>query len=486
MIIDQILEGLECEIVYTNIILENLSIQDICYDSRKATENTIFVAIDGETVDGHRFIRDAHENGCRVFVVSKDVPLLEDSIYIEVSDGREALSKISANFFENPSKEMKIIGITGTKGKTTTSNYVKAILEKSGKKTGIIGTNGVFYAGIKEETDNTTPESYEIHRIFKDMLNEGIEYVVMEVSSSGLMMDRVLDVDYDIGVFTNISEDHIGPKEHPNFEHYLRCKARLFKLCKLGIVNVDDKYSYEILRRGTCNFITYSIDEESEYEATGLVKDRSLNHLGIEFRIRNSDSKYFISSPGKFSVYNALAAIITCKSLGVSDEIIKEVLSDIHVPGRVELVKGVPKGSVILDYAHNKTSLINVLDTLKDYHPRRLICLIGSVGGRGLSRRHEIGEVISEKCDVCILTSDNPDFEDPTIIIEDIIKGFSKDVEYIVEPDRKEAILKGLDMLRDEDILLLAGKGHEEHQLIEGKKVKHSDKETVINYLSTL
>lgn len=484
MIIDQVLEGLECEIVYTNIILENLTVQDICYDSRKAKENTVFVAIDGETVDGHKFIRNAHENGCRIFVVSKDVGLLEDSIYIKVQDGREALSKISSNFFENPSEELKIIGITGTKGKTTTSHYIKSILEKSGRNTGIIGTNGVFYNNKKEETDNTTPESYELHRIFRDMVNEGVEYVVMEVSSSGLMMDRVSDVKFNIGVFTNISEDHIGPKEHPNFGHYLRCKARLFKLCKLGIINLDDEYSAEIMKRGTCDFITYSIDKESDYEATNLIKDRSLNHLGVEFRIRNSDLKYFVSSPGKFSVYNALASIITCRALGIEDDLIKEVLADIHVPGRVELIKGIEKGSVILDYAHNKTSLNNVIDTLRDYHPRRLICIIGSVGGRGLSRRHEIGEVISEKCDFCILTSDNPDFEDPTQIIEDIIKGFVKDVDYLIEPDREKAIIKGLEMLRDEDILLLAGKGHEEHQLVEGKKVKHSDRDTVLNYIN--
>lgn len=478
-----ILKDTEYKVVSKDTNLDR-EIVDICYDSRKIKDDTMFVAIHGKTLDGHKYIKNAYENGSRVFVVEKDdVEMPKDSLVIKVKNARVFLSKASCNFFENPSEKLKIIGITGTKGKTTTSNYIKTILETAGKSTGIIGTNGIFYNDKEEIAYNTTPESYELHRVFNNMINDGVEYVVMEVSSLGLLMHRVDDVDFDLGLFTNISHDHIGPKEHATFEDYLECKIKLFNLCKVGIINIDDQESSKILEKGTCDFLTYSIDTTSDFQAINLVNEKSLDHLGVSFEIKDKDLSYFVSSPGKFSVYNSLAAISTCKYLGIEDKYIKKSLEDIHVSGRVEIIKGIKKGTVILDYAHNESSLNNVLDTLRQYNPNRLICLIGSVGGRGVSRRYEIGEVISKKCDVCILTSDNPDYEDPQLIIEDILKGFKKRTKYIIQTDRKEAIKEAFEMLEDGDILLLAGKGHEEYQIISGKREEHSDKEVILSLL---
>lgn len=477
MKLSKILEGLE----YSTLdCIKDLDIEDIHYDSRKCKENTIFVAIKGESLDGHKFIEKAYEKNCRVFIVEQRQNLPNDTIQIEVENSRLALSKISSNFFLNPSKDLKIIGITGTKGKTTTSNIIKKVIENAGYQAGVIGTNGIFYKNISEPSYNTTPESYELHRIFRDMINEGVEYVVMEVSSGGLMMDRVKDVEFDIGVFTNISEDHIGPKEHPDFEDYLYCKSKLFNLCKVGIVNRDDKNSDYIINNGKCKFITYSIDKPSDYRARNIEKSVDLDHLGVKFDILNEN--YIISSPGKFSVYNALSVIVVSKVLNIEKDIVKNTLKNIHVDGRVEIIKAVKRGTVILDYAHNKTSLLNILDTLREYNPKRLMCLIGSVGGRGISRRYEIGEVISEKCDICILTSDNPDFEDPNNIIKDIEKGFVKNVETIKNADRKTALTKALDIMEDGDILLVAGKGHETYQLIKGERIEYSDREVIKDY----
>lgn len=465
---------------------EDVDIKDIAYNSTEAGESSIFVALVGKTLDGHKYIEDAHNRGCRVFLLSdRNIKEYRDSIYIYVDNTRKALSKISANFFNHPSKNLKVIGITGTKGKTTTSNYLRQVLEDGGHSTGVIGTNGVYYNDRQEKTENTTPESYEIQRILGDMLDAGVEYVVMEVSSGGLMMDRVEDIEFDIGVFTNISEDHIGPKEHPSFEHYLQSKARLFKMCKHGIINLDDNYAEDIIRAASCEFTSYAIEnKKADILASNINLSKDVDHLGVSFDLKvkgELEKDYLISSPGNFSVYNALAVISIARQLGVDHKLVKESLKTVSVEGRVELLGVLEHASVILDYAHNKTSLENVLDTLREYNPRKLYCLIGSVGGRSIGRRSEIGQVISQKADVAILTSDNPDYEDPLEIIEGIREGFvDDDLELHVEEDRKKAIALAIDLLEDGDILLLAGKGHEDYQLICGKKIPHSDREIAL------
>ena len=460
--------------------IKNTEIKDIAYNSLKCEDGYIFVAIKGESVDGHKYAKNAYERGCRVFILQEDVELNEDVIKIFVKDSRIALSKTSANYFGNPSKELKVIGVTGTKGKTTITNYVSEVLNASKVNTGVIGTNGTFYNGISEKTVNTTPESYELHRIFRTMLDNGVKCVSMEVSSGGIMMERVTDVDFDVAIFSNISPDHIGPKEHPTFEHYLDCKARLFKLAKHGIVNADDDHSEYVIKNATCDIETFSIEKESDIVAKEIVYSKEIDSLGVSFNCHIKDGKFpcYICSPGTFSIYNALAVISVCRYLNVDQDIMINALKKAKVNGRVEVLPLLPHATVIVDYAHNGVSLESILLTLKKYNPKRLVCLFGSVGGRTELIRKELGDVAAKECDVAILTSDNPDFEDPMNVINDIAKSFEgSDCEYIVEPDRKKAVEIAIENSQDGDMIVLAGKGHETYQLIRGERIPFSEKE---------
>ena len=323
-------------------------------------------------------------------------------------------------------KELKVIGVTGTKGKTTITNYISEVLNSSGLNTGVIGTNGTFYNGISEKTVNTTPESYELHRIFRTMLDNGVQCVSMEVSSGGVMMNRVEDVDFDIAIFSNLSPDHIGPKEHPTFEHYLECKARLFTLAKHGIINIDDEHAEKIINKATCDVERFSIVKESDVMAKNIEYSKEIDSLGVSFtcRTKNDEFSCYHVSPGEFSIYNALAVISVCRYLKVDQDIMINSLKKAKVNGRVEVLPVLPYATVIVDYAHNGVSLENILQTLKKYDHNRLICLFGSVGGRTEIRRKELGDVAARECDLCILTSDNPDFEDPMNVIRDIAESF--------------------------------------------------------------
>lgn len=461
--------------------IENVEIKDIAYNSGDIKKGYVFVALVGEITDGHNYIHEAYENGGRIFVISEDLKLPEDSIKILVKNTRESLSKMSSNLFGDPSKELKVIGITGTKGKTTTSNYIKSIFEKAGYATGIIGTNGVFYASVKEEAvENTTPESYELQKILRQMLDSGIEYVVMEASSGGLKMNRVDDIKFDLAIYTNISRDHIGPKEHPNFEDYLESKIKLFKLAKHGIINKDDKHARELINKASCPLETFSIDRESDLQASHIKISKDIKHLGSSFSCLGEGVKYNyeISTPGRFSIYNALASIGAARYFGIDYKITRDVLKEINVSGRVELLPLLDYGLVVLDFAHNEASLKNIIETLKEYSFNRLICLVGSVGDRSFSRRKEMGDIVAKECDICILTSDNPGYEDPMKIIEDMAESFTESSCLLIkEADREEAIKKAINILKKDDILLLAGKGHETYQLIKDEKIYFSDKE---------
>lgn len=461
--------------------INKIEIEDICYDSKKAGENIMFTALLGETTDGHNYIKSAYEKGSRVFLISREVDLPVDAVKILVKNTRKVLSHISSNLYNHPSKELKIIGITGTKGKTTTSNYIRAIFEAAGYKTGIIGTNGVFYGDVQLETVNTTPESYEIQKILRAMIEEDVKFVVMEVSSGGLKMNRVDDIEIDLGLFTNISKDHIGPKEHPDFEDYMHSKAKLFKLAKHAIINIDDKHSAYMIDNATCGITTISSEVDSDFRAKDIELSGNIKTLGSSFTCVSEDGAidYKISSPGMFSIYNALLSIAAARHFKIEHSTIKDVLKDVNVSGRVEILPLLDYASIVLDFAHNEVSLKNIVDTLNHYNPKRLICLIGSVGNRSILRRKELGDVAASECDVCILTSDNPDFEDPMKIINEMSESFSdSDCILIKEADRKQAIIRGINMLEEDDILLLSGKGHENYQIIEGEKVYFSDKET--------
>lgn len=473
-----VMDGIKFICNYDLNKLSNIYIKDIAYNSNKARKDYIFVCIEGETLDGHKYAKDAYKSGCRIFISQKYIDVGEDSIIFIVENSRKTLSKISANFFNHPSKELKVIGVTGTKGKTTISNYIQTVLNKSQINTGLIGTNGVFYNDIFEKTNNTTPESYELHKIFRNMINNGIEYVVMEVSSGGIMMDRVNDVNFDIGIFSNLSKDHIGPKEHPTFEHYLECKAKLFTMCKHGIINIDDKYSKDIILKSTCTIETFAIKNYADFYAKNIKYSRNIDSLGVSFECicNNENIDTYICSPGEFSIYNALAVIAVCKHIGIDNKSIINALKVTKVKGRVEVLSILDYATIVIDYAHNGLSLKNILKTLKKYEYNRLICLFGSVGGRSKLRRKELGDIASKECDLCILTSDNPDFEDPIEIIKDISDSFkNSECEYIIEPDRKIAIEKAIKIAKDGDMILFAGKGHEEYQLIKGEQIPFNE-----------
>lgn len=475
MILDLIFKDttFECNKNFSEV--KNIDISDICYNSSKCNSSSIFIALKGQTVDGHLFVKKAYDKGCRVFVLENEVELPNDCIRFIVENTRKILAKISSNFFNNPSSKLTIIGVTGTKGKTTITNHISSVLNASGINTGVIGTNGTFYNGVFEKTINTTPESYELQRIFRTMLDNGVKCVAMEVSSGGLMMNRVDCIDFDIALFSNISPDHIGPKEHPTFENYLDCKTKLFKMAKYGIINNDADFAQYVIDNASCKTTTFSIYNDSDIKATNIKYSNSLMELGSSFDYPLGDKTHncYICSPGDFSIYNALSVIAVCSYLGINIDTMTKALATTNVEGRVQVLPVLPYATVIIDYAHNGVSLENILTTLKKYNPSRLICLFGSIGGRSELRRKELGDIAAKYCDLSILTSDNPDFEDPNKIIADIEESFinAKNPRYITEPDRELAIKKAIQIAQKGDIILFAGKGHEKYQLIEGEHI---------------
>ncbi len=483
MNLTKVLDGIKIE--NKNVeSLENVDLLDIAYDSRKAAEGFAFVAINGEILDGHDYVWDAYDRGCRIFIIEKDLKLADDAIKIFVSDSRAALSRMSANYFGHPSKELKIIGVTGTKGKTTTANYMRGVLLESGIKTGIIGTIGVYYGDYESSSIHTTPESYPLQKTMHEMINAGMEALVMEVSSGGVKMKRVNDVHFDIGIFTNLSPDHIGPREHPDFEDYRYCKSKLFTMCKHGIINLDDEHADFMIENATCDIATFSINSDSDFRAKNILMKRDDMELGVHYDYyKNGEliDNVFVSAPGEFNVYNSLAVVAACDYLGIDKSIMLEALSKTKVDGRVEILPILPGVTVVLDFAHNGISLENILKTLKLYNPNRLISLFGSVGGRTFVRRKELGDAAAKYSDIAIVTSDNPDYEDPMKIIEDIAQSFGEtDCQLIKIVDRVEAIYKSLEIAEEGDIVVIAGKGHEKFKIVNGQRLFFDEKAEVI------
>ncbi len=448
----------------------NIAIKDVVYDSRQITKDSLFVCMIGAKYDGHSFANEAVEKGAKVLVVSKEVKVPAHVTVILVEDTRYALAWISAAYFGYPAEKLKIIGVTGTKGKTTTTFMIKSILEQAGFKVGLIGTIEVLIGQKRISSKNTTPESYVLQQYFKEMVDAGMDAVVMEVSSQGLKLHRTQGVVFDIGIFTNLSPDHIGPHEHDSFEEYMQCKAMLFQQCKVGIVNADDKYCDEVTKGHTCRVETYALQTKADLRADNLTLVREEGTIGVRFQV--SGKRNFlveIPTPGRFSVYNALAAMSVCTHFGVSEEGMKRALQNAKVRGRIELVKVSDDFTVIIDYAHNAMSLKSLLQTLREYKPKRLVCLFGCGGNRSKLRRYEMGEVSGNLADLTIITSDNPRFEEPQAIIDDIKTGMAKTAgKYVTICDRKEAIAYAIEQALPGDIIVLAGKGHEDYQEVNG------------------
>ena len=446
----------------------------LVYDSRKVTEGACFVCIKGAKFDGHDAAFDCVKNGAKVIVAEREIEEVKTSgaTLVIVNDTRYALAFMSAAWFGHPASKLTTIGITGTKGKTTTTCLVKNVLEHAGRKVGLIGTIETIIGDEHIPAKNTTPESYILQENFAKMVEAGLDSVVMEVSSQALMQHRCQGFVYDIGVFTNLSPDHIGPDEHSSLEEYIDCKAMLFKQCKVGIANLDDEHFDRIVSGHTCSLETFGLSEKCDLRATDINLVKTAGKLGVTFKTECSlKMDVEISAPGRFSVYNALCAIAICRHFDISKEDIQEALLKTQVKGRIEKVKVSDDYTVLIDYAHNAMALESILKTLKEYDPGRLICLFGCGGNRAKSRRFEMGEVSGHLADFTIITSDNPRFEEPLDIIADIKTGISKtDGKYIEIPDRKEAIRYALKNAKHGDIIVLAGKGHEDYQEIKGVK----------------
>lgn len=448
----------------------------VVYDSRKAENGSLFVCIKGAVSDGHKYIQDVIGKGAKTIVVEGadyDIAgIPEDVTVIAAEDTRYALACISAAWFGHPAKELKTIGITGTKGKTTTTYMVKSILENAGYKVGLIGTIETVIGDETIPASNTTPESYIIQESFRKMADAGCDAVVMEVSSQGLMLHRTAGFVFDYGIFTNIRPDHIGPNEHKDFDDYMHCKSMLLKQCRTGIVNRCDPYYEKIIEGHTCELETYGDTADADIRAENIKLVSRPGYLGISYDAAGLvDFHVEIDTPGKFSVYNSLTAISICRHFNVSTEDTIKALQDIKVKGRIELVKVSDDFTLMIDYAHNAMALESLLTTLREYEPHRLVTVFGCGGNRSRDRRFDMGETSGKLADLTIITSDNPRFEEPQAIIDDIKTGISRtDGRYIEIIDRKEAIAYAIHHGEPGDIIILAGKGHETYQEIEGVK----------------
>lgn len=478
MKLNEILKGIDYELVKGNIDVE---VNNIYYDSRKVEDGCLFYCMEGASVDGHDYIESAIEKGANVIVVSKDVDIDSDVTVIKIKDTRRMLSKISINFFGNPIEKLTSIAITGTKGKTTTTWMIKNILEEDSKTVGVIGTMGVFFGDKHYSTVNTTPESYEIQKYLREMVDNGVKYLVMEVSSQALKVGRVDGLMFDYGIFTNLTQDHIGDNEHPNMEDYIYCKSLLFKQCKYGIFNIDDIHYNDMIKDSTCDIYTYGKSLDANLVISKMNLLRKKNFIGIELDTEGMlKDSFLVNTPGEFSAYNASCAIITTYLLGCNTHSMKKALKKVAVKGRVEIVPGFENFSVIIDYAHNGVSMQNILSTMRGYNPKRIVSLFGCGGNRSKDRRYDMGEVSGNLADFTIVTEDNSRFEDVEDIMNDIEIGLKKtNGKYIKIADRKDAIKYALDNAIEGDIILLLGKGHETYQEKNGERYHYDEREII-------
>lgn len=478
MQIKQLLDGIEYEVLAGTVDVE---VTGLVYDSRKVEKGSVFVCISGAVRDAHDFIPEVVEKGAAAIVVEKPVEPVDGVTYVRVENTRKALAYMSAAYFGHPADKLKTIGITGTKGKTTTTYMVKSILESAGMKTGLIGTIEAIIGEEHIPAANTTPESYVVQEYFRKMVDAGMDAVVMEVSSQAMMLHRVSGFTFDIGVFTNLEPDHIGENEHKDFADYMHCKSLLFRQCKKGIFNGDSEHLDGILEGHTCEVETFGYGEGNDLQAQNVELLKDAGALGVHYHVAGlMNFDVDVNVPGSFSVYNSLTAIAICHHFGVEESKIKDALAKVTVKGRIEIVPVTNRYTLMIDYAHNAMSLESLLTTLRAYEPGRLVCLFGCGGNRAKSRRYEMGEVSSRLADLTVVTSDNPRNEDPMDIISDILVGVHKaDGEYVTIPDRKEAIAYCMKHAQDGDIIVLAGKGHEDYQEIKGVK-HHMDERELI------
>lgn len=483
MLLSSILKDLH----YTCENFTDRDISDIVYDSRKAVAGTMFVALRGAFTDGHDYADSAYLNGARVFLAERPLALSDDACVIVTEDTRAALAVVSAEFFGHPEKEMDIIGVTGTKGKTTVTHIMKHCLDAIGVKSGVIGTVGAYFDGKYVPTVNTTPESYETMKLLRQMADAGCKAACMEVSSLGLKAHRVDGIRFSTAVFTNLSPDHIGGAEHESFDEYVYWKTQLFTRCDKAILCADDAYSETLKKLLTVPYSTYACFTDADITADNIVSIRENNFFGAEFDCNSTRGtvKMRTAMPGTFSAQNALAAAAVCFAYGATGEETADAMRTAKVKGRNEVIEVPADFDVIIDYAHNGQSFRSVLETFADYEHNRIIAVFGSVGDRAQLRRQEMGLVSGAKADLSIITSDDPGFEDPEKIAAEIAGYVEKaGGKYEIITDREKAVFRALSVAEKGDLVLLLGKGHETAQKIGGEKVPYSDHESVRKYFN--
>ena len=481
----ELLKDLEYEVVSGSV---DVNVNELIYNTKMVSKECMFVCIRGAVFDSHDAAAEAAAGGAVVIVAERPVEVPEGICVVRVKDTRYALALISAAYFGYPARKLKTIGITGTKGKTTTTFLIRSILEHAGIRTGLIGTIETIIGDRHIPASNTTPESYTIQQYFAAMVEAGCQVAVMEVSSQGLKLHRTAGIQFDIGIFTNLAPDHIGPNEHESFEEYLECKSRLFRQCRVGIVNIDDAHCPQILEGHTCQVETYGFSEKADLRASDVKLVNRPGFLGVAYRVSGfTDMDVEIDMPGRFSVYNSLVAIAVCRHFDIRKEDVLAAVEAAKTKGRIEKVKVSDDFTLLIDYAHNAMSLESLLTTLKEYHPKRLVCLFGCGGNRSRLRRFEMGEVSGRLADLTVITSDNPRFEEPQAIIDDIRTGIEKtDGKYVEIIDRKEAIRYVIAHGQPGDVIVLAGKGHEDYQEIKGVKYPMDERVLIQEVLEEL
>lgn len=497
LLVREFLVGTEHQLIAGN---GDEEVVGLTMDSRKVLPGYVFVCLEGAVCDGHDFTKEAIQKGAIALVISRN-----DASYLEtlrgiVGDGstnsvtiiytkdtRSVLASMSAIWFEHPARKLTTIGVTGTKGKTTTTYMIRSILENAGRRVGLIGTNEVIIGRKHLEAGNTTPESLMIHGYLREMVEAGLDTVVMEVSSQAIKQKRTEGILFDFGIFTNLSPDHIAPHEHKDFAEYLSCKRALFRQCRRGLVNGDDPYVKQVTEGCTCELETYGMREDCMLRAKDIRFEMPDGKIGVSFQVSGlMDFPAYLPMPGRFSVYNALAAISICRHFHVRETDIQRSLRATKVKGRIEAVEG-PKGvAVLIDYAHNAMALASLLETLREYHPKRLICLFGCGGDRPAMRRRMMGQISGRLADLTVITDDNPRSEDPAAIREQIREGtMETGGECVVIPNRVEAIGYCMTHAKEGDIIVLAGKGHETYQEIRGKRYEMDERKIVREILTT-
>ncbi len=480
MDLQSIRSGLDCRVLSASGTAGSTEITDIVYDSRKAVPGTLFVCMVGAEADGHKYAKKAYEQGCRAFVIQEgseetaDLPEDGSADILVCENTRAALAVLSDNFFRHPSADIKVVGITGTKGKTSTTYIIKQVLENAGVSVGLIGTAGAEWCGKHVPTVNTTPESYELQKLLRAMADDGVEVCAIEVSSLGVMWHRTDCTEFFCGVFTNISPDHIGGHEHKTFEEYYGWKKAFFSLCHQAVACIDSDASVDMLEKVPGRKIFYGHAENAEYRAVNEVPTRYDGFMGIRFDLLHNGEKICtmdLSTPGDFSVENALATVAVCDFLGLKPAQLTDGMKQVRIPGRAQVVYMSDEFGILIDYAHNGLSMESIVNTVKAYEPKRIITLFGSVGDRAQLRREELGTASGKLADLSIITTDDPGYEDPAAIAEEIagyVRAQGGDYKIIV--DRDEAVAYAVSILREGDILLCCGKGHEKYMKVKGKR----------------